>query len=57
MTNLENILKVLNCTFSEVFDYEHKNSEENLLKQINQILITNPEKIEDFYKIIMALTK
>lgn len=57
MINLESILKALNCTFSEVFDYEHKNSEENLLEQINQVLINNPDKLEDFYKIVMALTK
>ena len=57
MMNLESIVKVLNCTFSEAFDYEHKNTEENLLEQINQVLKNNPEKIEDFYKIVMALTK
>lgn len=57
MANLENILNVLNYTFLDVFDYEHKNTEANLLKEINQVLIENPEKIEDFYKIIMALIK
>ena len=39
------------------FDFEHKNTNENLLKEINQILSANPEKIEDFYKIAKALTK
>lgn len=57
MLNLESIIQALNTTFLEVFDFEHKNTNENLLKEINLILSTNPEKIEDFYKIAKALTK
>ena len=30
---------------------------ENLVAQINLILQNNPEKIADFYKILVALTK
>lgn len=57
MINLENILNVLDVTFMEVFDFEHKNSNENLIQQINSLLKNNPDKIEDFYKIVIALTK
>lgn len=57
MMNLEGILKVLDSSFLEAFDFEHKNSNENLLIQINEILKNNPSKIEDFYKIAIALTK
>ncbi len=57
MINLENILDVLDCTFTDAFDFEHKNSKDNLIIQINQKLNNNPDKIEDFYKIVMALTK
>ena len=57
MVNLENILKVLESSFLDVFDYEHKNSNTNLIKQINTLLENNPDKIEDFYKIVVALTK
>jgi transcriptional regulator with XRE-family HTH domain len=57
MINLENILNVLDVTFMEVFDFEHKNSNENLIQQINSVLKNNPDKIEDFYKIAIALTK
>ncbi|MCD7878430.1 MAG: helix-turn-helix domain-containing protein [Candidatus Gastranaerophilales bacterium] len=57
MINLENILNVLESSFTEVFDFEHKNSPENLIEQINKTMNENPAKIEDFYKIIMALTK
>ena len=34
MINLENIIKVLNVSFIEVFDFEHKNSNDNLIQQI-----------------------
>jgi len=57
MTNLENILNVLDYSFTEIFDYEHKNTNENLIYQINEIIKNHPDKIEDFYKIIKALTK
>lgn len=57
MINLENILNVLDVTFMEVFDFEHKNNSENLIVQINEKLKANPDKLEDFYKIVIALTK
>jgi len=57
LVNLENLLNVLNSSFLEAFDFEHKNSSENLIYQINEKLKTNPDKLEDFYKIVMALTK
>jgi len=57
MNNLENLLEVLNSSFTEVFDFEHKNSKEDLMLQITQKLKNNPEQIEVFYKIITALTK
>ena len=57
LTNLENILKVLDCKFIDVFDFEHKDTDENLLAAINNMLRANPEKIEDFYKIVVALIK
>ncbi len=55
--NLESILHVLNCSFLDIFDFEHKNSQEDLLQQILLMLKNNPSKIEDFYKIAVALTK
>ena len=57
MINLENLLNVLDCTFTEAFDFEHKNSNEDLITQITKRLKSNPDKLEDFYKIVMALTK
>ena len=57
LINLENILNVLNCSFLDVFDFEHKNNISDLILEINQKMKDNPNKIEDFYKIIVALTK
>ena len=57
LVNLENILKVLDCSFMEAFDFEHKNENKNLIEEINNILQNNPDKVEDFYKIVKALTK
>lgn len=55
--NLEKILKVLNTSFIEIFDFSHLQEPNNLIKEINNILLSNPDKIQDFYKIIKALTK
>lgn len=57
MINLENLLEILGCSFLEAFDFEHKDTNDNLITQINQKLKDNPDKLEDFYKIVMALTK
>jgi len=57
MINLENILNVLGITFLDVFDFEHKNVNINLISQINEALKSHPDKVEDFYKIVMALIK
>lgn len=57
MINLESILCVLESSFLDVFDFEHKKTPENLIDEINIILKNNPDKIVDFYKILIALTK
>lgn len=56
MINLENILNILDSSFTDVFNFEHKDENENLIIKINEIMKNHPEKIEDFYKIIKALT-
>ena len=53
----EAILNVLGLNFVDVFDFEHKKTIEDLLNEINEKLKNHPEKIEDIYKIVMALTK
>ena len=57
LQTLENIIVALNTSFSEVFDYEHKKESKDLLAEIVKILEQHPDKIEDAYKIINALTK
>jgi transcriptional regulator with XRE-family HTH domain len=57
LINLKNLTNVLNVTFLDVFDFEHKNECVNLIEKINFLLKQNPSKVEAFYKIIVALTK
>ena len=55
--NLIKIAKIFDVEVKDLFDFEHKNRPDNLIEAINLILKENPNKIEDFYKIIKALTK
>ena len=57
MINLENIMNALGVTFLDVFVFEHADTPQNLIERINQLLNSNPDKVQDFYKIITALTK
>ena len=57
LINLENLLDVLESSFLEAFDFNHKNDQKNLINVITEILKDNPKKLEDFYKIVIALTK
>ncbi len=57
LANLENLLRILDSSFLEAFDFEHKNSPEDLILLINEELKKHPDRVEDFYKIIIALTK
>jgi len=52
---LENIIKILDTTFIEVFKFEHKQDTKDLINEINSMLKNNPEKVEDTYKIVKAL--
>ena len=56
LQNLEKILNILDSSFLEIFDFDHHQSKKDLRSEINKILDNNPEKIQDFYKIIRALT-
>lgn len=55
--NLEKIINILDTTFLEVFKFEHHQDSKDLIAEINKILADNPEKIQDTYKIIRALTE
>ena len=54
---LENIIKILEVSFIDVFKFEHKQNHQDLLSEINMILNQNPQKIEDIYKIVKALVE
>lgn len=55
-STLEKIIKILNISFSDVFVFEHHQDKKDLMNEINNILENNPDKIQDFYKILKALT-
>lgn len=57
LSTLDKLIKVLDINYNDVFDFDHKNTKDNLKKQIIDILEKYPDKIEDFYKIVKALTK
>ncbi|PWL78734.1 XRE family transcriptional regulator [Candidatus Gastranaerophilales bacterium] len=50
---LEKILDSLQISYSDIFDYGHFNSNENLLKSINlKLLELNEEKLRFIYKMV-----
>ena len=57
LINLENLINVLDSSFLDAFDFEHKATPSDLISEITARLENHPDKIEDFYKIIIALTK
>ena len=55
--NLEKIAEALGVSFTEIFDFEHKDTQENLLQEINKMLKQNPDRIPDVYKMLKGLFK
>lgn len=56
MQTLENIIKVLNTSNLELFDFEHLQQKESLRELTIDMINSNPDKISDIYKVIKALT-
>lgn len=52
---LEKIMKQLETNFSNVFDFSQHGDPDDLIKEINNLLHENPEKLKDAYKLIKAL--
>ena len=52
---LEKILTTLDLKPSELFSFDHINSNENMLESINNMLKNNPDKIQEVYKIVRAI--
>ena len=57
ISTLEKIVTVLNTDFSDVFIFDHHNSNEDLKIEIEKLLTNNPERMKDFYKIAKALVR
>ena len=55
--NLYKIANILNVEIKDLFDFEHNKPNKELISEIIDKLKNNPEKIQDFYKIVIALTK
>ncbi len=55
--NLYKIASILNVEIKDLFDFEHNKPDTDLVTEIVNKLKNNPEKIKDFYKIVIALTK
>ena len=53
--NLEKIINILGVSFLEVFQFEKHQETIDLLSEINKMLNSNPEKVQDTYKIVKAL--
>lgn len=52
---LEKLITSLNVEPYELFDFGHLKTQDNLINEINQMLKDNPEKIQEFYKILKAI--
>lgn len=52
---LEKIMKQLETNFSNVFEFSQHGNPDDLIKEINNLLHENPEKLKDAYKLIKAL--
>ncbi len=57
ISTLEKILMVLDADFSDVFQFEHHNSNADLKAEIENLLENNPDRMKDFYRIAKALVK
>lgn len=55
--NLEKIINILKVSPKDLFDFEHKQKDTDLLKEINILLKQNPNRIQDAYNIIKAIIK
>lgn len=53
--SLEKIVQVLEISHSELFKFEHLQSQEELRTQIINMIDTHPDKIVDIYKVVKAL--
>lgn len=53
---LENLIKALNTSTVEIFDFEHLQPSGDLRDLIIEMIDSNPDKIVDIYKIVKALT-
>ena len=56
ISTLDALAIALECKISDFFNFEHHDLSLNLIDEINQKLNKNPDKIQEIYKIIQAIT-
>ena len=54
---LEKIIKTFDIEPEELFSFGYQKSQKELIDEINKMLIENPDKISDIYKITRSLVK
>lgn len=54
--NLEKIVQILDICPQTLFQFEQHQEPANLIREINDMLGKNPDKVRDVYKIVKALT-
>ena len=53
---LEKIINVFEISPVELFDFEHLQSKDSLKDLIFDMVNSNPDKVQDIYKVVKALT-
>ena len=56
MSTLEELSKALECGISNFFSFEQLYTEKDLITAINKKLNMHPDKIQEIYKIVVAIT-
>ena len=51
----EKLVKALKIEPSELFNFGHFKSNEEMLQEINELLAMHPEKIPEFYRIVKSI--
>ena len=57
LPNLEKIMKVLNVSYLDIFNFEHHKEKSDLFEEIITMLKENPDRIQDIYRVIKALIR
>ena len=57
LSTLEALSIALECKVADFFNFEHLSGNKNLIEEINSKLLLYPDKVQEIYKIIRAITE